>query len=68
MPKQKTNKLLKSVQELLLERQSLAHKERAVLGSLNSMLNQLGYQIVGHDGKPALKRRGRPPKAKLSKS
>ena len=62
MPKRKTNRLLKSVQELLRDRQSLAHKERAVLGLLNRTLNQLGYQIVGRDGKPALKRRGRPPK------
>ena len=60
----KSEALMKSVEDLLLEKQVLGKKERELVQSLNSVLRRVGYAVVPiHSAKPAVRqnRRGRPP-------
>ncbi|TLY18889.1 MAG: hypothetical protein E6K68_10650 [Nitrospirae bacterium] len=64
MTEAKSGALMKSVEDLLAEKQVLGEKERELVQSLNSALRKVGYEVVPiHSAKPAvrLNRRGRPP-------
>ena len=56
----KSEALLKSLEDLLLEKRVVGKKERKLVQSLNSALRKMGYEVVPiHSDGPA--RRGRPP-------
>jgi hypothetical protein len=62
----KSEALMKSVEDLLLEKRVVGKKERELVQSLNSALRKMGYEVVPIDsGEPGLRtrgrRRGRPP-------
>ena len=60
----KSEALMKSVEDLLLEKQVVGKKERELVQALNSALRKVGYEVVlMHSAKPAVRRnrRGRPP-------
>lgn len=58
----KPETLVKSVDDLLAERQAVAEKERELVQSLNGALRKMGYEVVPVDGGIADRpRRGRPP-------
>ena len=64
MTEAKSGALMKSVEDLLAEKQVLGEKERELVQSLNSALRKVGYEVVPiHSAKPAVRRsrRGRPP-------
>ena len=54
--------LVKSVQELLSEKEAIVSKERELIESLDAALQRMGYRIVPVTATPAVRRRGRPPK------
>ena len=60
----KSEALLKSLEDLLAEKQVVGKKERVLVQALNSALRKMGYEVVPiHSAKPAVRRisRGRPP-------
>jgi hypothetical protein len=62
VPEMKPEMWLKSVDDLLAERQAVANKERELVQSLNGALRKMGYEVVPVDGGVADRpRRGRPP-------
>ena len=64
MTEAKSGALMKSVEDLLAEKQVLGEKERELVQSLNSALRKVGYEVVPiHSENPAVRRnrRGRPP-------
>jgi len=75
VPEMKPETLVKSVDDLLVEKQAVVEKERELVQSLNTALRRMGYEVVPVDegvparrrgrppGRPRGRRRGRPPKA-----
>lgn len=62
VPEMKPETLVKSVDDLLAERQAVVKKERELVQSLNGALRKMGYEVVPVDGVAAVRpRRGRPP-------
>ena len=62
VPDMKPETLVKSVDDLLAERQAVVEKERELVQSLNGALRKMGYEVVPVDGGVADRpRRGRPP-------
>ena len=60
----KSEALMKSVEDLLLEKQVVGQKERELVQALNNALRKVGYAVVPIDSaKTAVRRnrRGRPP-------
>jgi len=56
----KSEALLKSLEDLLLEKRVVGKKERKLVQSLNSALRKMGYEVLPiHSAEPA--RSGRPP-------
>ena len=56
----KSEALMKSLEDLLLEKRVVGKKERKLVQSLNSALRKMGYEVVPiHSAEPV--RRGRPP-------
>ena len=53
---------VRSVEDLLEERQSLMQKERSLIQSLNRVLARMGYEVMSlQNSEPAGRRRGRKP-------
>ena len=64
MMEAKSEALVKSVEDLLLEKRVVGKKERELVQSLNAALRKMGYKVVPiHSAKPAVRRNGpgRPP-------
>ena len=64
MMEAKSEALVKSVEDLLLEKRVVGKKERELVQALNSALRKVGYEVVPiHSAKPAVRRNGpgRPP-------
>lgn len=62
MPEMKPEALVKSVEDLLAEKQEVEKKEQALVQALNSALHKMGYAVVpGNSEKPGVRRRGRKP-------
>lgn len=61
MARRRTDSFLASVEALLSEKEALAATERRLIGTLNSVLNKIGYQVlpVGAEAPGATIRRAR---------
>jgi hypothetical protein len=58
----KSEALVKSVNDLLVEKQGIMKKEREFIQSLNSVLRKVGYEVVPiAAGKPGPRESGRRP-------
>ncbi len=58
----KSEALMKSLEDLLLQKQVVGKKERELVQSLNSTLRKMGYEVLPIDsGRPGPRKRGRPP-------
>jgi hypothetical protein len=55
----KTAALVKSLEELVAEKQAVTSKEQELVDGLNAVLAKMGYRVVAASAVP--KRRGRPP-------
>ena len=55
----KTETLVKSVEDLLAEKQAVASRERELIEGLNAVLAKMGYQVVASN--VVRRRPGRPP-------
>jgi hypothetical protein len=56
--------LVKSVEDLLAERQAVADREKKLIADLNSALGKMGYKVVSAKstgGNESPKKPGRPP-------
>ena len=58
----KTDALVKSLENLVAEKQAVTSKEKELIDGLNAVLSKMGYRVVAATAVP--KRRGRPPKPK----
>src|SRR3712207_6117696 len=58
-----SQEIISSVNAFLAEREQVARKEQQLIQGLNSVLRQMGYEVVRSDGQSSagMRRRGRPP-------
>jgi hypothetical protein len=61
----KTNALIKSLENLVAEKQAVSSKEKELVDGLNAVLSKMGYRVVATSAVP--KRRGRPPGSQTGK-
>jgi hypothetical protein len=58
----KTDALIKSLESLVAEKESVTSREKEIVDKLNAVLSRMGYRVI--PATAVLKRRGRPPGSK----
>ena len=62
MAELKTDALIKSLESLVAEKESVTSREKELVDKLNAVLSRMGYRVMPTDA--VVKRRGRPPGSK----